>query len=181
MIPSGVQHSYVYHVEWTYSWSGTWGELFGSNGSISNQTSFALFRIAGSLHAVWRNQGGGPQVGCTLKIVPDMGDYPDFRARYDPSAGTLRIVGLEAPTERYGMYVGPAMSDPMCGGGPQIDVFGQPRDWKPLGDGGATLNLSGPGLHRYDRNWTWKHAFGGGLSRNYVSALRSTLQIHLST
>jgi hypothetical protein len=104
-----------------------------------------------------------------------MGDFPDFRASYDPTRGIVRIAGLEAPTERYGTYS--SNSNPMCGGGPEIDIFGPPASWKPLGDGGATLSMSTGGVHRYDRNWAWGHSFGRGLSRSYVSAIRSSLGV----
>jgi hypothetical protein len=175
MIPSGVQHSYIYHVEWAYSWSGSWGELFQGGSQIAIQTSFQKASIAGNVHVTWRNTTTGPELKCTLRIVPSMSDFPDFRASYDPTKGTVRIAGLEAPTYRYATDVG--SSDPMCGGGPEIDIFGQPASWKPLGDDGAALSLSTGGIHPYDRTWAWGHSFGGGERRSYTSSMRSTLQV----
>jgi hypothetical protein len=175
MIPAGVQHSYVYHVEWAYSWSGNWGELFQGTSRIAIQTSFQKASIAGKLHVTWRGTTRGPDLECTLRIVPSMSDFPDFRASYDPLKGTVRIAGLEAPTYRYATYVG--SSDPMCGGGPEIDIFGPPPTWKPLGDGGGTLSSSVGGTHPYDHTWAWSHAFGGGERRSYASSMHSTLRV----
>jgi hypothetical protein len=177
MLPQGTQHTYTYHVQWAYTWRGTWGDLFADS-VISNQTSFGASRIAGTLHVLWRSTANGPNLTCTLRIVPEMGDFPDFRARYDADGGTLRIVGLEAPTSRYGTYVG--NDNPMCGGGPEIDIFGAPASWKPLGDGGGVLSLAGSGVHLYNRNWNWTHSFGHGLSRHYVSSMHSTLDVGFS-
>lgn len=175
MIPAGVQHSYLYHVEWSYSWSGSWAELFPQGSRIANETSFQTAAITGTVHVSWRNTSSGPELKCTLKIVPSMSDFPDFRASYDPGKGTVRISGLEAPTSRYADQVG--SSDPMCGGGPEIDIFGAPASWKPLGDGGGALSLSGGGIHPYDRSWVWAYSFGGGERRSYGSSIRSTLRV----
>ena len=89
IVPQATQHTFTYHVEWTFSWSGTWGELF-SSGPISNQTSFAKSTITGSLHALWRASPTGPDLKCTLRIVPQMGDFPDFNARYYATPGRSR-------------------------------------------------------------------------------------------
>jgi hypothetical protein len=175
MIPVGVQHSYAYHVEWAYSWAGSWGQLFQVGSRIAIQTSFQKAGIAGNLHVTWRSTTSGPDLRCTLRIVPSTSDFPDFGASYDPAKGTVRISGLEAPTYRYATYVG--SSDPMCGGGPEIDIFGQPSSWKPLGDGGGALSLSTGGTHAYDRTWAWSHSFGGGERRSYTSSIRSTLRV----
>ena len=116
IVPQATQHSFVYHVEWTFSWSGTWGELF-SSGPISNQTSFAKSTITGSLHALWRATPTGPDLKCTLRIVPQMGDFPDFSARYYADSGKVKIAGLEAPTSTVRQVL--EHQNPMCGGGPR--------------------------------------------------------------
>jgi hypothetical protein len=178
MIPSGTQHSYVYHVEWAYSWSGTWGELFPDGTGSTGEVSFHEAAIGGSVHVTWRHSTAGPDVKCTLRIVPEAGDYPDFRTSVDAARGTVRIAGLEAPVYRFSKFVG--STDPMCGGGPEIDVYGPPAHWNPRGDGGAVLSLSNGGVHHYDRNWNWGHSFGGGLRRSYLSSMRSTLLVSFS-
>src|SRR5438094_41557 len=71
MVPQGVQHSYVYHVEWIYSWSGTWGELFPQGSGYPSVMSFQHVAIAGNTHALWRNTTNGPDIKCTLGLVRD--------------------------------------------------------------------------------------------------------------
>jgi hypothetical protein len=175
IIPQATQHSYVYHVQWAYSWSGTWGELFAQGSPIATETSFDLSKITGSMRAVWRDVSGGPLVGCTLRIVPDMGDYPDFGATYYEAEGSLRLQGLESPTLHYGQYAGGSSSPlSMCGGGPEIDIFGAPASWSPLGERAVTLRL-GAGPHHYDRNWAWTVRFASGFRRVYTSAIHTSL------
>ncbi|HEY4348695.1 MAG TPA: hypothetical protein VGM80_13995 [Gaiellaceae bacterium] len=174
MVPSGMQHSYTYHLEWAYSWTGTWGDLFQYGSAFSNETSFVKARIAGVLRVTWRNSANGPDQRCTLKIVPEMADYPSFRVSYAEGNGTVRISGLETPAYRYGRYVG--SHDPMCGGGPTIDIFGEPASWKPRGEPGAVLDLGG-GVHPYNRTWRWKYSFGRGLRRDYISSMHTKLKV----
>jgi hypothetical protein len=176
MVPQGVQHSYTYHVQWSYSWTGTWGELFDGR-TLSVQTSFATSQIGGVIHAVWRRTAVDPPVQCTLHIVPDMGDYPDFHASYDAASGKLKILGLATPVNRYSRQVG--SKDPMCGGGPEIDVLGAPPGWNPFGAAGVTLGLTG-GTQRVDRTWRWHRPYGVGAQREYVSSMRSAVQVELS-
>jgi hypothetical protein len=177
IVPQGTQHSYVYHVEWAYSWSGTWSELFNEGSAVTTQASFDRSRLVGSMHAVWRNVSTGPIVGCTLRIVPVTGDYPDFSAVYSAARGTLRIDGLESPAGRYGQYVG-GSSDPlsMCGGGPDIDIFGQPAGWSPLGPRTIVAQLTA-GAHRFDRAWKWTYRFASGFRRLYTSSVHAALLI----
>lgn len=109
---------------------------------------------------------------------PGDGRLSELWTSYNAAQGKVRIAGLETPVFRYGKFVG--SNDPMCGGGPEIDVFGAPAHWDPRGDGGAVLSMSTGGVHHYDRDWKWGHSFGGGLSRSYLSAMRSTLQVSFS-
>jgi hypothetical protein len=173
MVPSGVQHSFVYHVQWSYSWTGTWGDLFVGK-TFSNETSFHKLSLAGTMRATWRESTGGPQLSCTLRIVPALDDFPSFQASYDPTRGTLQIGGLQSAAERYGRYVG--STDPMCGGGPDIDMFSVPRSWHPGGAPAVTLNIAG-GVHRYDRAWRWTHVFDPRQHRDYVSSMHSTVTV----
>ena len=99
MVPHGVQHSFVYHVQWVYSWAGTWGELFAGK-TFSNQTSFQKFGSRGSMRATWRESPGGPQLTCTLRIVPAMDDFANFGARTTRRAGRLKLVGLPVGRRR---------------------------------------------------------------------------------
>jgi hypothetical protein len=177
IVPQVTQHSYVYHVQWAYSWSGTWGELFNEGSPTSTQMSFDTSHISGKMHATWRDAAAGPLVACTLRIVPVTGDYPDFAAIYSADRGTVRVDGLESPTSEYGQYAG-GSSDPlsMCGGGPEIDIFGAPHSWSPLGERAVTLEL-GDGVHHYDRTWAWTYRFSSGFRRIYASAMHTTLAL----
>ncbi len=174
MVPNGVQHSFVYHVQWVYKWSGTWGELFGAN-TFSNETSFDTFGISGRLHATWRDSPGGPELMCTLRILPATDDFPDFLASYDAANGSLKISGLSSGAVRYGRYVG--SKDPMCGGGPDIDMFSTPASWNPAGARSTTLSLSTGGVHHYDKSWRWTHRFDARQRRDYVSSMHTTVQV----
>jgi hypothetical protein len=173
MVPSGVQHSFVYHVQWSYAWAGTWGELFAGK-TFSNQTSFQRFHLSGSMRATWRESQDGPQLSCTLRIVPAMDEFANFGARYDSTAGTLKLVDLQSGAGDYGSYVG--SSDPMCGGGPDIDMFSVPPSWHPLGASIVTLGLAG-GVHHYDKTWRWTHRFDARQHRDYVSSMHSTVTV----
>ncbi len=173
MVPAGVQHSFVYHVQWAYSWTGTWGELFDGK-TFSNQTSFLKFGLGGSMRATWRESAGGPQLSCTLRIVPATDEFANFGARYDTGSGTLKLVGLQSGAGDYGRYIG--SSDPMCGGGPDIDMFSVPPSWHPLGASTVTLGLSG-GVRHYDRTWRWTHTFDARQHRDYVSSMHSTVVV----
>jgi hypothetical protein len=173
MVPNGVQHSFTYHVQWSYSWTGTWGDLFVGK-TFSNETSFHKLALSGKMHATWRESAGGPQLSCTLRIVPAMDDFPNFGASYDVGRGTLLIKGLQSAAVRYGRYVG--SNDPMCGGGPDIDMFSVPRGWNPSGASAVTLNIAG-GVHRYDHVWRWTHTFDARQHRDYVSAMHSTVTV----
>ena len=173
MVPSGVQHSFVYHVQWAYSWTGTWGELFDGK-MFSNQTSFQKFGLSGSMRATWRESPGGPQLSCTLRIVPATDEFANFGARYDTGSGTLKLIGLQSGAGDYGRYIG--SSDPMCGGGPDIDMFSVPPSWHPLGAPTVTLGLSG-GVRHYDRTWRWTHTFDARQHRDYVSSMHSTVVV----
>jgi hypothetical protein len=175
IVPQVTQHAYVYHVQWAYSWSGTWSELFNQGSPTMTQMSFDTSHITGNMHATWRDVASGPLVSCTLRIVPVTGDYPAFSARYSEGQETLRIDGLESPTSEYGQYAG-GSSDPMsmCGGGPEIDIFGAPHSWSPLGQRTVTLQL-GAGAHHYDRTWNWTYKFASGFRRLYTSAIHTTL------
>jgi hypothetical protein len=179
IVPQGVQHTFTYHVEWDFSWSGTWGELF-SGGPISNQTSYAKSAITGTLHSLWRATPAGPDLKCTLRIVPQMGDFPDFSARYYASTGSVKISGLEAPTSRFGKYS--STKNPMCGGGPEIDMFSPPPSWSPLGPRTATVSLaSGGGIHHYDKSWTWHHIFNSDFRRYYTSAMHTSVEVSVAS
>jgi hypothetical protein len=176
IVPQVTQHSYVYHVQWAYSWSGTWSELFNEGSPTVTQRSFDTSSITGSMHATWRDVASGPLASCTLRIVPVTGDYPAFDARYSSDSGTLRIDGLESPTSEYGKYAGTSSLMSMCGGGPDIDIFGAPRSWNPLGQRTVTLAL-GAGAHHYDRTWKWTYRFASGFRRLYESAMHTTLTL----
>ncbi len=176
IVPQGAAHSYTFHVQWSYSWSGTWGGLF-ENGPAGMQTSFVGDQITGKMHAVWRANAGAPLIACTLRILPVMGDYPDFLARYSSAGGTLRIGSLESPTMSYGRFS--STSDPMCGGGPTIDIFGAPASWNPLGPGSLAVPLTG-GSVPFDRTWAWTYRFSTGFRRLYSSSLHSKLTVSVS-
>jgi hypothetical protein len=175
IVPQATQHSYVYHLQWAYSWTGTWSELFNQGSPTATVRSFDTSQISGKMHAVWRDDASGPLLSCTLRIVPDMADYPGFGATYSAAPGTLRIDGLESPASQYGRYVG-GSSDPlsMCGGGPEIDIFGAPASWSPLGQRTVTLPL-GAGARHYDRTWAWVYKFASGFRRVYASAMHTVL------
>jgi hypothetical protein len=174
--PQVTQHSYVYHVQWAYSWSGTWSELFNEGSATVTQMSFDTSHISGNMHATWRDVASAPLSSCALRIVPVTGDYPSFSARYSADSGTLRIDGLESPTSEYGKYGGTLSPLSMCGGGPEIDIFGAPRSWSPLGPRTVTLAL-GAGAHHYDRSWNWTYRFSSGFRRLYESAMHTTLTL----
>jgi hypothetical protein len=177
IVPQGAAHSYTFHVEWAYTWSGSWGDLFNTGGPVAAQTSFVGDEITGNMHAVWRANAGAPLLSCTLKILPVMGDYPDFLARFSTTAGTLRISQLESPTMSYGQFS--STHNPMCGGGPTIDMFGAPPSWNPLGPGSLTVPLSG-GVTPFDRTWSWTYRFSKEFRRVYTSALHSKLTVSFS-
>jgi hypothetical protein len=177
IVPQVTQHSYVYHVQWEYTWSGTWSELFNEGSPVVTQMSFDTSHISGSMHATWRDVASGPLASCTLRIVPVTGDYPDFSATYSAGQGTLRLDGLESPTMQYGRYTGGDQSPlSMCGGGPEIDIFGAPKSWNPLGQRAVTLAL-GAGAHRFDRIWKWTYKFPSGFRRDYASSIHTTLTL----
>ena len=179
IVPQATQHTFTYHVEWAFSWSGTWGELF-SSGPISSQTSFAKSTITGSLHSLWRATPAGPDLKCTLRIVPQMGDFPDFSARYYADSGKIKISGLEAPTTRFGKYS--RTKDPMCGGGPEIDMFSEPPSWSPLGPRAALVSLgSGSAVQHYDKTWAWHHVFNAEFRRNYTSAMHTSVEVSVAS
>ena len=145
-----------------------WGELFRRGTAAPARLSFHKAAIAGSVHATWRDTATGPDLKCTLRIVPEMSDFPNFRVSYNLAKSQVRLAGLETPVYRYSRFVG--STDPMCGGGPEIDVFGPPAHWNPRGDGGAALPLSGGGVHRYDRNWSGVTRSAGDCARSYLSS-----------
>ena len=58
IVPQGTQHSYVYHVQWSYSWSGTWNELFNEGDPVPTEGSFDTSHISGQMRAVWRDVHG---------------------------------------------------------------------------------------------------------------------------
>ena len=64
----------------------------------------------------------------------------------------------------------------MCGGGPEIDIFGAPHSWSPLGQRTVTLPV-GAGAHHYDRKWAWVYRFASGFRRIYASAIHTTLTL----
>jgi hypothetical protein len=174
-VPQRTPPSYTYRVDWTYTWSGTWEQLFADDRTSSDQTLFQDVRIAGTVDATYRDKVDGPDINCTISIAPDPAQIPSFIAYYDTSEGTLRISNVDAPTFRLGMFVN--SSDPNCNGGPGVDVFSAPADWSPLGDGGGSFSLNDGGTHTFDKQWKWQHPFAGGEARNYDAAMNTNLEV----
>ena len=177
IIPQATQHSYVYHVQWAYSWSGTWGELFAQGSPISTETSFDLSKITGSMHAVWRDVSGGPLIGCTLRIVPDIGDYPVFggaiyAAEGGASASGARIADAPLRAVQPQRQLEPPS---MCGVAAPRSTSSARRRHGARSGRGRSRSGSGPGRITMTRNWAWTVRFASGFRRVYTSAIHTSL------
>lgn len=177
-VPQKTPSSSVFRVEWQYAWSGTWGGLFrDKNVFSSGARPFPRFTITGRIDVKYKERSDGPSVSCTLQIVGDKASPPSFIASYDPSGGTL-MLQVQAPTNRESDVQKPR--DPLCVGGPGVNVFGAPANFSPLGGGGGTVDIEKGGSIRWDRDWKWTHVFPGDLDRarrDYKAAFRSTLTV----
>lgn len=170
--PQRTPHSYTYGISWKYTWNGSWEQLFGA-GNSSGQVPFQVVDITGNVDATYRDTVDGPDVRCTISLLADSASPPNFTASYDSSQRTVRVTNAEAPTFR---YTTSQSADPKCAGGPGVNIFSQPSDWNPLGNGGGTVSSNG-GKQDYEKRWQWTHTFAGGEVRTYDATGRSTLEL----
>ena len=174
-VPQRTTHSYTYRVEWRYEWVGSREQLFPAGSLTAGQTTFQNVDISGTVNATFRDKVDGPDINCTMQIVPDPAAPPTFNASYDSSLDELRISNVDAPTFRLGKYV--ELSHENCVGGPGVNIFSPPADWSPLGGGGGKVSARSGGTQRFDRRWQWSHSFAGGEVRNYDASIQSMLEV----
>jgi hypothetical protein len=175
-IPQSTTSSYDFQVRWSYWWTGTWGKLFRDRARFtSDRLRFSKTTISGTMKVSVREKVDGPVIECALRIVKDPANPPTFTAAYDTADKKLSV-NVEAPTFRGLKYEFIGNENPLCTGGPGVNVFGQPATFNPLG-AGATVSLAKGGAKSYDRKWTWKHVFAGAAERRYDATIRSQVVV----
>jgi hypothetical protein len=178
LVPQASPSSYTYHVEWAYTWSGTWGTLFPSGARLSSdRTAFSGIAVSGTAEVTYRDRNDGPDKTCRLAVTANPTSPAGFLARYDPADETI-VVSVEAPT-----FAGSRIEqgpDPGCVGGPGVNLFSAPPDFRPLGDGGAAFDWSRPGTHPFDGDWRWTHRFASG-RRDFTASIRTRLSVGSSS
>jgi hypothetical protein len=175
-VPQSTTSSYDFHIRWSYWWSGTWGKLFRDRSPFPyERTKFSNTTIAGTMKVAVREKADGPVIECALRIVKDPASPPTFTAAYDTARRRVSVT-VEAPTFRGLKLEFIGNENPLCTGGPGVNVFGQPATFNPLG-AGATVSLAKGGVKRYDRRWTWKHSFAGGAERRYDAKITSQVVV----
>ena len=92
-------------------------ELFDGKMFSRIRRASRKFGLSGSMRATWRESSGGPQLSCTLRIVPAMDEFASFGA-----ALRLEQRDSEAHRSAYDRVQGDyeratsGALDPMCGG-----------------------------------------------------------------
>ncbi len=171
--PQSTPHSYTYTNQWSYTWNGSWDQLFGGGRVNSGAISFQIVNIAGTTAATYRNIATGPDVQCTMTIVANSATPPTFIAAYDRSQRRVQITNVDAPTFRFTTTTSP---DPNCNGGPGVNILSAPSDFNPLGPGGGTVAVGG-GRVDFEKRWQWVHNFAGASVRNYDATMRTTVNV----
>ena len=97
IVPQAMQHTYTYHVEWSLLVVGDVGRAVLEWPDLEPDELRQVDDHRQPARALARDPTG-PDLKCTLRIVPQMGDFPDFSARYYADSGKIKIGGLEAPT-----------------------------------------------------------------------------------